>query len=154
MEVLGQRWRNLMAATFFMPGIVGMAISTEPIYLIAMWRYLHIISCGMSLIVIVTSWWVKVTYIRTHVLALNYIICNQFNQFHSRLLPESPQWLLSKGRVEKAMEVLKNYMKYATPFSSSWSEDAGTSRASNNNDKVLKKLEDVGWIIADWLTVC
>ncbi|OXA57254.1 Organic cation transporter protein [Folsomia candida] len=78
-EVLGPGWRGLAGNLFCLPFAVGYMLLPGVAYYIRNWRYLQLALSGPSLILLAT-WW---------------------------FLPESPRWLLRRGRVEEAESILR-----------------------------------------------
>lgn len=78
-EVLSPSWRGLAGNLFCLPFAVGYMILPGVAYLIRDWKILQLVLSSPSLILFVT-WY---------------------------FLPESPRWLLRKGRVQEAEAILR-----------------------------------------------
>lgn len=79
-ETVGVGWRGLAGNLFCVPFAFGYMMLPGFAYLFREWRHLQLVLSAPGILLLVT-WW---------------------------FLPESPRWLLRKGRVDEADQVLRN----------------------------------------------
>ncbi|XP_037080412.1 solute carrier family 22 member 3-like isoform X2 [Pollicipes pollicipes] len=84
MELIGDKWRSLLGITYCLPLSFGFITLGGMAYLIRDWRTLQLVTSLPGLLFVSFYW----------------------------LVPESPRWLLSKGRVSEARNILESICKY------------------------------------------
>lgn len=83
-EVIGPSWRGLAGNLFCLPFALGYMVLPGVAYFLRDWRTLQLVLSVPSILQLVVYW----------------------------LLPESPRWLLRKGRTVQAEKILRNMAKW------------------------------------------
>ncbi|XP_043236316.1 organic cation transporter protein-like [Amphibalanus amphitrite] len=84
MELVGEQWRALLGITYCLPVSCGFITMGGMAYLVRDWRLLQL-ALSLPGLLFVSFYW---------------------------LVPESPRWLLSKGRVSEARDILEQICKF------------------------------------------
>ena len=117
-EIVGPRWRphvNAMYGYFWSIGGLLMCLCA---YLIHNWRYLQLVLSAQMLFMLAYFWLASSTS-----LAKSSFSLHEYSYYR---LPESPRWLLTKGRVDEAMKIFTRIAK--------------SNKTTLNPDKVVKLL--------------
>eukprot|EP00095_Tigriopus_kingsejongensis_P003369 maker-scaffold153_size302544-snap-gene-0.10 protein:Tk03369 transcript:maker-scaffold153_size302544-snap-gene-0.10-mRNA-1 annotation:"organic cation" len=79
MEIVGGKWQTVLGIGFEGPWVVGWFVLALIAYLTPDWKHIQLITSFPALVCVVICW----------------------------LLPESPKWLLSTGRIERAERIVR-----------------------------------------------
>ncbi|KAK3098411.1 hypothetical protein FSP39_019225 [Pinctada imbricata] len=128
LEMVGPSKRHIPSTMILMAFCVGNFVLVGLGYFIRDWRWLQL-ALAAPMIISVFYWWKAV-------------------------LPESPRWLISRGRTEEAMKIIR---KMASVNKKELSEDIKTIKVEEENDEgliaIMKSLFQSKTLVIRWIIV-